>query len=80
MASLASIGWNDLADDAIWAADTAHVTTDGLGHLFLEVDNALAGAGCGVGRISYQVNQLAYRSIRRDVLARVSEAISVLFR
>lgn len=80
VASLASIGWDDQADRAVWAADTAHVTTDDLGHLFLEVDSALAGAGCGLGRISYQVNLLAYRSIRGDVLARVSEAISVLFR
>lgn len=72
--SLATIGWSDSADDALWGVDTSQVTTS-LGRLFLSVDTAIAGTGCGLGRISYQVNLLAHRSIRMEALARVGDFI-----
>jgi hypothetical protein len=87
--SLATIGWSDSADDALWGVDTSQViTTQGFpsprGHLLLTVDTARAGTGCGLGRISYQVNVLAYRSYRRDaigqVVERVRDAVLALFR
>jgi hypothetical protein len=87
--SLATIGWSDAADDALWGVDTSQVITsqhppNPRGHLLLTVDKALAGIGCGLGRISYQVNVLAYRSYRRDaigqVVERVRDAVLALFR
>jgi hypothetical protein len=81
--SLATIGWSDNADDALWGVDSSQVTTS-LDHLFLSVDTAIAGTGCGLGRISYQVNLLAHRSYRRDaigqVVERVRDAVLALFR
>jgi hypothetical protein len=65
VASLATIGWEDDADSAVWGVDTARViagqvsATSPLDRLLLVVDRALAGAYCGLGRISYQVNLLA---------------------
>ncbi len=87
--SLATIGWSDEADDALWGVDTSQVITTQAfpsprGHLLLTVDTAIAGAGCGLGRISYQVNVLAHRSYRRDamgqVVERVRDAVLALFR
>ncbi len=87
--SLATIGWSDEADDALWGVDTSQVITTQAfpsprGHLLLTVATAIAGTGCGLGRISYQVNVLAHRSYRRDaigqVVERVRDAVLALFR
>jgi hypothetical protein len=54
--ALATIGWNDSADVAVWGSDKVSVEEDtSTRDLFLVVDLAIAGQECGLGRVAYHI-------------------------